>query len=30
MMIKLDKAKSELLERQQELEEVSFNVRIVR
>jgi len=30
MMIKLDKAKSKLLERQQELEEVSFNVRIVR
>lgn len=30
MVIKLDKAKSKLLERQQELEEVSFNVRIVR
>ena len=30
MMIKLDKAKSKLLERQQGLEEVSFNVRIVR
>lgn len=30
MMIKLDKAKSKLLERQQELEEVSFSVRIVR